>query len=257
MESQRVITHTIASPFFTGPLRSPARLQNSWTHESFIDEVAAAVGADPVEYRLRHLNNVSVLEEVSGNRLKDVIRAAAQLANWDPRPSPKPGNPRTGVVTGRGIACCLYEGDNGYCALVVEVEVDQDTGHVVARQFFAANDCGPITNPDGLKNQVEGGIYQGMSRALAEEVTWDDEKITSIDWITYPVQTFGRTPTPVITTVLIDRRDGQEAMGSGETTITIVAAAIANAIYDATGARVRQLPLTPARVRAAIEAARA
>lgn len=252
---ERVIIHTVASPFFTGPLRSPDRLQNTFAHESIIDEVAARVGADPVEYRLRHLNNVPVTEVISGERMKEVIRAAAQAANWDTRPSPKPGNPRTGVVTGRGIAGCLYEGNNGYCAVVAEVEVNQDTGEVVATRFFNSHDCGPITNPNGLMNQMEGGIYQGMSRALTEAVTWDSEKVTSIDWITYPVLTFGKVKTPEIVNVLIDRRDlGQKAMGAGETTITVVAAAIANAIYDATGARIRELPMTPARVLAALAA---
>jgi CO/xanthine dehydrogenase Mo-binding subunit len=251
---ERVIIHTVASPFFTGPLRSPNRLQNTFVHESFIDEVAARVGADPVEYRLRHLNDVDVNQVISGERMKEVIRGAAQAANWDTRPSPKPGNSRTGVVTGRGIAACLYEGNNGYCAVVAEVEVDQDTGQVVATRFFNSHDAGPITNPNGLMNQMEGGIYQGMSRALTEAVTWDNEKVTSIDWITYPVLTFG-SRTPEIVNVLIDRRDlVQKAMGSGETTITCVAAAIANAIFDATGARVRELPLTPARVKAALDA---
>jgi CO/xanthine dehydrogenase Mo-binding subunit len=252
---ERVIIHTIPSPFFTGPLRSPNRLENTFVHECIIDEVAAKVGADPVEYRLRHLNDVPVTAVVSGERLKECLRAVAEAANWDTRPSPKPGNPRTGVVTGRGIACCLYEGDNGYCAVVAEVEVDQDTGVVIATRFVNSHDCGPITNPNGVQNQMEGGIYQGMSRALAEEVTWDNEKVTSIDWITYPVQTFGRVPTPKIENVLIDRRDlGQKAMGAGETTITCVAAAIANAIFDATGARVRELPMTPARVKAVLDA---
>lgn len=254
VDSQRVIVHTLASPFFTGPLRSPARLQNTFVHESFMDEIAAAVGADPVEFRLRHLNNVPPTEEISGERLKAVIRAAAQAAGWDPRPSPKPGNPRTGVVTGRGIAACLYEGDNGYCAVVAEVEVDQDTGVITPKRFFVGHDCGPITNPDGLRNQIEGGIYQGMSRALVEEVTWDRDKITSVDWITYPVMTFGHK-TPEIVSVLIDRRD-VEAMGAGETTITVVAAAIGNAVFDATGARLRQIPFTPERVKAALAARR-
>jgi len=250
VRSERVVTHSARSPFFTGPLRSPARLQNSFVHESFIDEVAAAVGADPVEYRLRHLNDIPATEEISGTRLKDVIRGAAQAANWETRSSPKPGNPRTGIVTGRGIAACLYEGDNGYCAVVAEVEVNQDTGQVVCTRFVNSHDCGPISNPDGLQNQMQGGIYQGMSRALAEEVTWDDEKITSIDWITYPVLTFG-TRTPEIVNVLINRHD-VEAMGAGETTITVVAAAIGNAIFDAIGVRIRQLPMTPARVLSAL-----
>src|SRR5439155_6250048 len=155
IKSERVLTHTIESPFFTGPLRSPARLQNTFANESFMDEVAAAVKADPVQYRLRHL---------SDPRLIDVLNSAATAANWQSRPSPKAGNPSTGVVAGRGIANVLYEGNNGYCALVAEVEVDQDTGQVVVKRLVASADSGPISNPDGLRNQMEGGALQGMSR---------------------------------------------------------------------------------------------
>ncbi len=241
--SERVLTHTIASPFFTGPLRSPARLQNTFANESFIDEVAAFVQADPVEFRLGYL---------SDPRLIAVLNAAAQAANWDMRPSPKPGNPPTGVVTGRGIASVLYEGNNGYSAMVAEVQVDQDTGKVIVTRLVTSQDSGPVSNPDGLRNQMEGGALQGMSRALHEEVTWDDQKITSIDWRTYPVFEFGE-PLPVVETVLLNPLDKPQ-MGAGECTITLVAAAIANAVFDATGARLRQVAFTPARVLAALNA---
>jgi CO/xanthine dehydrogenase Mo-binding subunit len=241
--SERVLTHTIASPFFTGPLRSPARLQNTFANEGFIDEVAACAKADPVEFRLRYL---------SDQRLIDVLNAAAKAANWERRPSPKPGNPRTGVVTGRGIACVLYEGNNGYSALVAEVQVDQGSGQITVTRFVASQDSGPVSNPDGLRNQMEGGALQGMSRALREEVTWDDQKITSFDWRTYPVFHFGE-PLPVVETVLINSLDKPQ-MGAGECTITLVAAAIGNAVFDATGARLRQVPFTHARVLAALQA---
>lgn len=241
VETERVLTHTVASPFFTGPLRSPNRLQNTFAHESFIDEIAAHVKADPVEYRLRHLRDP---------RLRDVVSAAAKAARWDRRPSPKVPLPRSGVASGRGFACVLYEGDNGYCAMVAEVDVDLRSGQVTARRFVVAQDCGPISNPDGMKNQIEGGALQGLSRALGEEVTWDDSKVTSIDWRTYRSLSLG-FDVPVIDSVLLDRPDS-EAMGAGETTITIVAAAVANAIFDATGARVREVPFTPARMMAAL-----
>ncbi|MBI3683446.1 MAG: xanthine dehydrogenase family protein molybdopterin-binding subunit [Acidobacteria bacterium] len=237
IRGERVLTHSIASPFFTGPLRSPARLQNTFANESFIDEVAASVKADPVEYRRRHLTD---------SRLIDVLNAAAKAADWDSRPSPKPGNARTGVVTGRGISCVLYEGDNGYCALVAEVQVDQETGRIVVKRLVASQDSGPVSNPDGLRNQMEGGVLQGMSRALREEVRWDEQAITSTHWRTYPVYQFGE-PLPVVETVLVNRPD-QPHMGAGECTITTVAAAIANAVFDATGARLRQIPFIPARV---------
>ena len=241
--SQRVLTHDVPSAFFTGPLRSPQRLQNTFAHESFVDEVAAVAKADPVAYRLRHLRD---------SRLIDVVKAAAKAANWETRPSPRAGQRRTGVVGGRGMSCVLYEGDNGYCATVAEVEVDQATGRVSVKRMFFANDCGPISNPDGLRNQIEGGALQGLSRALYEEVTWDDRKVTSIDWRTYRPLYLG-ADVPTIEIVLLNRTD-QPATGSGETSATVVAAAIANAIYDATGARIRQVPFTPERVKVALAA---
>jgi CO/xanthine dehydrogenase Mo-binding subunit len=154
------------------------------------------------------------------------------------------------MATGRGISCVLYEGDNGYCAMVAEVDVNQDTGRVVVRRLVIANDCGPISNPDGLRNQLEGGALHGVSRTLTEEVSWDDRKVTSIDWRTYrPLFVGGDVP--AIETVLINRTDG-EAMGAGETAVTVVAAAIGNAIFDATGVRLREVPFTPDRVKAAL-----
>jgi CO/xanthine dehydrogenase Mo-binding subunit len=242
--SERVYTHTVQSPFFTGPLRSPSRLQNTFAHECFIDEIAAHVKADPVAYRLRHLSDA---------RLKEVVSAAAKAASWDARPSPRPNAPRAGVATGRGMACVVYEGDNGYVAMVAEVEVDQASGKVAAKRLVVAQDCGPVSNPDGMRNQLEGGALQGLSRALGEEVTWDDRKVTSIDWRTYHSLPLGFA-VPAVESVLINRTDG-EALGAGETAITIVAAAVGNAIFDATGARIRQVPFTPEHVKAALAAA--
>ena len=248
--SERVLTHTIKSPFFTGPLRSPSRLQNTFAHESFIDEVAAHVHADPVEYRLRHL---------SDPRLKEVVQAAAKAAGWQARPAGGSGasgassaSSASGAKAGRGIACVAYEGDNGYVAMVAEVDVDVASGRIRAKRLVIAQDCGPISNPDGMKNQIEGGALQGLSRALGEEVTWDDRKVTSIDWRTYHTLPLG-FDVPAIESVLIDRH-GVEATGAGETAITIVAAAVGNAIFDATGVRIREAPFTPERIKAALEA---
>lgn len=239
--NERVLTHTIESPFFTGPLRSPARLQNTFAHECFLDEVAAHVAADPVAFRLKH---------ISDPRLKEVVSAAAKSAAWDARPSPKKNGPRTGMAVGRGISCVVYEGDNGYVAMVAEVEVDQDSGRISAKRFFVAQDCGPISNPDGMKNQIEGGALQGLSRALGEEVTWDQTRVTSVDWRTYRSLPLGFA-VPAIESVLINR-PGVEASGAGETAITIVAAAVGNAVFDATGVRLREVPFTPERVKAAL-----
>ncbi|HVQ14594.1 MAG TPA: molybdopterin cofactor-binding domain-containing protein, partial [Vicinamibacterales bacterium] len=243
IRSERVLSHRVLSPFFTGPLRAPERLQNTFAHECFMDEVAAHIKADPVEYRLKHLNHA---------RLSAAIRAAAKAANWEQRPSPRPTRARTGTVTGRGVACVCYEGDNGFVAMVADVSVDQDTGRIQVTRLVVAQDSGPISNPDGMRNQIEGGALQGASRALGEEVTWDDRKITSIDWRSYHSLTLGLTP-PAMEIVLLNQTD-VEACGSGETSITVVAPAIGNAVFDATGIRLREVPFTPERVLAAIRA---
>jgi CO/xanthine dehydrogenase Mo-binding subunit len=146
----------------------------------------------------------------------------------------------------------LYEGDNGYCAMVAEVDVNQDAGSVVVKRLVVALDCGPVSSPDGVRNQIEGGALQGLSRAFMEEVTWDDQRVTAIDWRSYKSLSLGYAA-PIVESVLIDQPD-VPATGAGETSITVVAAAIGNAIHDATGARVRQLPFTPERVKAALAA---
>ena len=239
----RVLTHSVESNFWTGPLRSPARLQNTFAHECFMDELAAHAKADPVEFRRRHLRDP---------RMLDVLNAAAKAANWTPRAFPRTGLRKSGVVTGRGVACVLYEGDNGYTSIITEVDVNQDTGAIKVRRVISANDVGPVSNPMGLRNQVEGGALQGLSRALGEEVTWDEHQITSADWRTYRSLPVG-FDIPVIETVIVDRPD-EEATGAGETSITLIAAALGNAIFDATGARLRQIPFTPERVKAALAA---
>jgi CO/xanthine dehydrogenase Mo-binding subunit len=249
VRSERVLSHRVRSPFFTGPLRAPERLQNTFAHECFMDEVAAHVKADPVAYRLRHLSHA---------RLSGAISAAAKAANWQARPSPNPRvglaarDPRrsNGTVSGRGIACVCYEGDNGYVAMIADVDVNQSTGQIHVTRLVVAQDCGPVSNPDGMISQIEGGAIQGMSRALGETVTWDDEKITSVDWRMYRSLPLGFA-SPRIETVLIDQPD-EEACGTGETSITVVAAAIGNAIFDATGVRIREVPFTPERVKGAL-----
>jgi CO/xanthine dehydrogenase Mo-binding subunit len=242
IKSERALLHNVVSPFWTGPLRSPQRLQNTFAHESFMDELAAHAKADPVEFRLRHL---------SESRMIDVVKAASQKANWEARPSPNPHAKSTaGFATGRGISCVAYEGDNGFSSMVAEVQVELATGKVVVKRLVVAIDAGPISNPDGLRNQSEGGALQGMSRALGEEVTWDDHNVTSIDWKTYHSLPLGFA-VPKVDVVLLDRPD-LPATGAGETAITVVAGAIANAIFDATGVRIRQVPFTAERIKAAL-----
>ena len=134
--------------------------------------------------------------------------------------------------------------------MIVEVEVHRDTGKVSVKRMVISNDSGPISNPDGLRNQIEGGALQGLSRALGEEVTWDDEKVTSVDWKTYHSLSLG-FDVPKVEVTLLNRPD-ERATGAGETSITLTAAAVGNAIFDATGARIRQIPYTPERVKAAL-----
>ena len=205
-------------------------------HTSASWMVAARAKADPVAFRLKHARRA-----VDGRRTRcgeggklerPSVATTGHRAHWRCERS--------------GISCVLCEGDRRYAAMVAEVDVDQATGRVTVKRLVVALDCGPISNPDGLRNQIEGGALQGMSRALIEEVTWDDRRVTSVDWRTCPARV--TVAVPHIESVLINRPDA-EASGAGETTITVTAAAIGNAIFDATGARVRQVPFTPARVR--------
>ncbi len=241
VRSERALTHTVRSPFFTGPLRAPLRMQNSFANECFMDELAAHANADPLAYRLRHLQN---------ERVRAVLLAAAKAASWQARPYYRRVLPKSGKVSGRGIACLAYSGNNSYVAVVADVDVDVNAGTVHPRRFFCAVDVGPISNPDGLKNQVEGGLLQGTSRTLVEEVAWDKEHITSVDWSTYH-SLYLDYQTPSITTVLLNRR-GVRATGGGELTISLTPAVIGNAIFDATGARMRTVPFTTERVKAAL-----
>jgi CO/xanthine dehydrogenase Mo-binding subunit len=243
VSAARVLTHTVRSPFFTGPLRSPLRIQNTFANECFVDELSLTAGADPVEFRLKHLQQ---------QRLVGVLKAAAAAAKWKRRVAPRARTVTNGVAWGRGIACVAYEGRNGYAALVADVDVDLASGVVQPRRFVIAIDCGPVSNPDGLRNQVEGGILQGTSRSLVEEITWDEQRVTSTDWETYQSLRLDYE-VPVIETVFVTP-DGVAATGAGETAITVVPAAIGNAIFDATGARLRDVPFTPARVKAALDA---
>ena len=203
---------------------------------------AAHAKADPLAFRLKHLRD---------SRVIGVLNAAAKAAGWAPRPFPAPAVAQSRLATGRGIACVAYEGENGYAALVAEVTVDLESGLVRPVRFVVALDCGPVSNPDGLRNQIEGGLLQGMSRALVEEVTWDERRITSVDWETYNSLHLDYE-IPAIETVFVTPA-GVPATGAGETAITVTPAAIGNAIFDATHVRLRHLPFTPARVKDALE----
>ena len=243
VRSQRVLTHNVPSPFFTGPLRSPLRLQNTFAHEWFMDEIARAVKADPVEYRLRHLSDEP--------RLCDVVKAAAKAADWQPRPSPSQRFADRRVVAAAASRACIRRRQRLRRAGCRGRSRSSDAGKSMRRRWSSPTTAGPISNPEGLRNQIEGGLLQGMSRALGEEVTWDDHKVTSVDWRSYHSLSLG-IELPQIEIVLIDRPN-DPATGAGETAITLVAGAIGNAIFDATGARLREVPFTPERVKVSMK----
>jgi nicotinate dehydrogenase subunit B len=237
----RVNTRHIAEAFFrSSHLRSPGRIENSFANEGFMDELAAAAKADPAEFRLRYLKDPRAIE---------VVQAAMKLAGWQARPGPNPNAGSGPIVNGRGIAYLRYNNAITYVAAVAEVEVDTRSGAIRVTRVCASHDCGEMVNPDGVANQVEGGVLQTVSRTLLESVTWDRDMVKSVDWATYPIMRFPQAPK--VEVALIDR-PGAVAWGAGEPMACAIPAAIANAVFDATGARLRSVPFTPEKVKAAL-----
>ena len=221
-------------PLRVSALRALGAYMNVFSIESFMDELANAAAADPVEFRLRHLEDP---------RARDVIHLAAEKFDWSAAAKLPKGH-------GRGFAFAKYKNLAAYTAVAVELEVEHETGQVRLLRFVAADDSGEIVNPDGVRNQIEGGIIQSASWTLHEAVAFDEVRITSRDWSTYPILRFSDLPLS-IEVHLIDR-PGQPFLGTGEAAQGPTAAAIANAVADATGRRVRELPFTRRRIKAAI-----
>jgi nicotinate dehydrogenase subunit B len=239
-QNNRVVVYWLnSSPIRASALRGLGSPQNTFANESFMDELATAAGADPVEFRLRHLVDP---------RAKAVLEAAAKQAGWINRPSPQKVGQGESARSGRGVAFVQYDRTEAYVTAVAEVEVNQADGQVRVKRVVVAHDCGLIINPDGLRNQIEGNVIQATSRTLKEEVKFDSLMVTSLDWTSYPILRFSEIPEVVVE--LINRPD-QPAVGAGEATTTAIPAAIANAIFDATGARLRTIPFTPDRVKTA------
>ncbi|HEV2067978.1 MAG TPA: molybdopterin cofactor-binding domain-containing protein [Thermomicrobiales bacterium] len=234
-----------AGPLHQSSLRSLGGFANTTAIESFMDELACAAGADPIAFRLRHL---------SDPRARAVIERVAQAAGWTSGAahSGARNGSTDGILHGSGIAYARYEGEYAYVAMIARVSVDPSSGDVRVNRIVVAHDCGRIISHDGVANQVEGNIIQGISRTLKEEVTWDADGITSLTFESYPILTFPEVPE--IDVILVDRPD-EPPWGAGEPAICPVAAAIGNAISDATGTRLRRLPFTPARVAAALRQA--
>jgi CO/xanthine dehydrogenase Mo-binding subunit len=238
------VAHWVAdTPFRPSWIRTPGRMQNTFGNECFLDELAHSAGIDPLELRLRNL-------KADDKRGIECLERLARLANWKPRAA----KDRAGgeVATGRGVSYIKYELVRTYVGVACDVEVNRRTGKIVVKRFYVAHDCGQIINPDGLRNQIDGNVIQTVSRTLIEDLQFDRSKVTSLDWASYPILTFPDVPEVVMD--LIDRPN-ERPWGAGEPTAAVVPSAISNAVYDAVGVRLRSVPFTPDKVKAALAAA--
>jgi nicotinate dehydrogenase subunit B len=233
------VCHRLAStPLRPSWIRSPGRMQNTFANEAFLDEIVAAVGADPLEFRIAHLKDARGIE---------VLQRVSRLAKWQSKAKGSRGHGK--VMRGRGVSYTHYENVRTYVAVVADVEVDRSSGKVRVTNVAVAHDCGLIVNPDGLRNQIEGNVIQTVSRTLLEQVTFNRSHVTSLDWSTYHILTFPDVPD--VTIDLIDRPT-MPPWGAGEPTASIIPSAVSNAIYDATGVRMRSIPFTAAKVKRAL-----
>ena len=239
-DSLQVLVHWLKdTPLRPAPIRSPGKPANCFAVESFADELAAAAGLDPIEFRLRWL---------ADGRGIEVIKRAAALMAWQSRPSPVRSKDAA-VMRGRGFSYVHYKHSESYVAMGMEVAVERVSGRIRVERVACAHDCGQIINPDGVRAQVEGSILQTLSRALMEEVQFDRSRVTSVDWGSYPIMRF--SDVPKLDIELVDRPT-QPPLGAGEAACAPVGAALANAVFDATGVRLRTVPFTPQRVKSAL-----
>jgi len=219
-------------------LRAPGKIGNVFAVESFFDELASAAGVDPLAYRLRLL---------ADPRGREVLERVGTMMNWSWHVALPERSGKT--MHGRGVAYVHYKQSENYVAMGMDVTVDPSTGAIRAARVACAHDCGLMINPDAVHAQVEGCILQTLSRTLYEEVAFDRSCVTSTDWASYPILTFPDVPRLDI--ALIDRRH-ERPLGAGEAAAAAVAAALGNAVFDATGVRLRRVPFTPERVKAAL-----
>ena len=235
------VCHRLAeTPFRPSWIRSPGRMQNTFANESFLDELAATSGSDPLDFRLRHL---------SDSRGTELLRHLERFAKWEPRRPDQRKPDDSGVFKGRGLSYVHYELVRTYVGAVADVEVNAKTGEIRITRFSIVHDCGQIINPDGTRNQIEGSVIQTMSRTLREEVSFNRSTITSRDWATYPILTFPEIPEIEIELI---SRPVEKPWGVGEATAAVVPAAISNAVFDAARVRLRSVPFKPEKVKAAL-----
>ncbi|MEJ8826115.1 molybdopterin cofactor-binding domain-containing protein [Variovorax humicola] len=232
----------VDAPLPAAWIRAPGRMQNTFGNESFLDEIAAATSADPFDIRTRHLSDSRGLE---------LMERLRKVANWQPRGTR--ARDTGDIAHGRGVTYVKYELVRTYVGVVADVEVHRSTGAIKVQRVFVVHDCGQIINPDGLRNQIEGNVVQTVSRTLIEQLTFSRSAVTSLNWGSYPILTFPDVPEVVID--LIDR-PGEAPWGAGEPTTSAIPSAIANAVFDATGARLRSIPFRPAVVLAALALAK-
>jgi CO/xanthine dehydrogenase Mo-binding subunit len=237
----RVVAHWLKdTPLRPSNLRAPGKIANTFAVESLVDELAVLAGADPLTFRLQGLDDPRGIE---------VLTRVGEMMRWQVRSGPSGGSGTETHARGRGIAYIHYKHAENYVAMGMEVTVDRASGAVTVTRVVCAHDCGLVINPDAVKNQVEGGILQTLSRALFEEAVFDSNRVTSVDWASYPILKFPDVPEVVVE--LINRPE-LPPVGAGEAATAPVAAALANAIFDATGVRLRQVPMTPDRVKQAL-----
>jgi len=240
----RVVTHWLKeTPLRISNLRAPGKIANAFAVESFSDELAAAAGIDSLEFRIRGLSDPRAL---------DVLHRAAEMIGWQSRPSPNPQAGQKNLLAGRGLAYVRYKQAENYVAIAMEVTVDRGNGAVHVQRVTCAHDCGLVINHDSLRNQIEGNILQTLSRTLHEEVKFDRSRVTSVDWASYPILRFPEAP--AVEVALLDHPN-LPPLGAGEAAAAPVAAALGNAIFDATGVRLRSVPFIAERVKAALSRA--
>jgi nicotinate dehydrogenase subunit B len=244
MANLAAVVHWLAdAPLRTSAIRAPGKIANTFAVESFTDEVAALARVDPLEWRLKRLTNPRAIE---------VLQRLAARMRWQPRPSPHPIDPNAAVLAGRGLAFVHYKHDETLVAMGMEVAVERASGRIRVMRVVCAQDCGLMINPDNVQAQLEGNILQTLSRTLHEEVVYDRERVTTVDWNSYPILKFPEVP--ALEFELIQRLD-QPPLGVGEAASSPVAAALGNAVFDATGVRLRAVPFGADRVKAALAGA--